>query len=127
MREITLIIDIKPQAKQSVRKGRNNHFYQDKKYTDWKEIVQWQVKAQLPKDWTPYSKQVVVRKLQYCFKSKKKGPKVTRPDLMDNLNKLPMDSLNGIVYTDDSLIWKSYETEKIYCDKDQILLILEGE
>lgn len=129
MRELILLIKIKPLAKQSVRQGRSksgkNVFYQDTKYKQWRESVQWQIKAQLPKDWQIYSKQVVINKLTYCFKSKSTGPKVTRSDL-DNLGKELFDSMNKLVYEDDSLIWRIEQQEKIYCDEDSITIVFTG-
>ena len=131
MREIVLRLKISPIAKQSVRQGKSKSgkkvFYQEDRYKVWKETTQWQIKAQLPKDWIPFSKQVIVRKLQYCFKSKQRGPKTTRPDLHDNLNKLPFDAMNGLVYADDSLVWKIENLEKVYCEDNEIFIILEGE
>jgi Holliday junction resolvase RusA-like endonuclease len=47
-----------------------------------------------------------------------------RPDL-DNLLKAVLDALNGLVWTDDALIWKVMAI-KSYSDKNHITVIVNG-
>lgn len=47
-----------------------------------------------------------------------------RPDL-DNLVKSVMDALNGLVWTDDSLVWKLMAI-KSYSDQEHITVIING-
>lgn len=123
-----------PQPKQSarfaIRKGRNGANFLQKYQT--KEIVQnekniaFDVKSQLPKGFIPFSGAIKVKAL-FVFPPLKSFPKAklnalsagttiyktTKPDLTDNLMKGTMDAMNGIVFTDDSVI-AEVESKKIY-------------
>ena len=46
------------------------------------------------------------------------GPKTSKPDL-DNLVKAVLDSLNGVAYEDDSIIW-SIDATKEYGDEPEV-------
>lgn len=53
--------------------------------------------------------------------------KTTKPDLTDNLKKGLFDALQGILYTNDSIICEEHETGKYYGKKPGIYLLMEGE
>lgn len=133
MKTILKILGI-PQPKQSarfaIRKGRNgSNFlqkYQSKEVVQNERNIAFDVKSQLPQGFIPYSGALKVKAL-FVFpplKSFTKAKmtaissgstlyKTTKPDLTDNLMKGTMDALNGIVFTDDSVIAK-VESQKIY-------------
>ena len=114
--------------------------YQPKKYKDRENDYIKQIKAQLPKDFDMFTQEVVVEQMTFIFPplksfSKKKMkfieeggivPKTTKPDLPDNLKKLPLDAMSGLVFKDDSLIWKECLTEKIYGLGGCIIIRLRG-
>ena len=52
--------------------------------------------------------------------------KTTKPDMMDNLNKLLMDSLSKVVFYNDALIWKSMNVRKVYSVIPGVLIKLIG-
>ena len=127
MEKMKIIIKGEPMAKQSVRisawhdsKNKKTYLskYQPKKTEDWKNNAQAQIAYQLPKDFKPFPGAVRIKNLTFIFKplkafSKKKLKfieeggilyKETKPDLMDNLNKLLFDSCNGVLFLDDSRI-----------------------
>ena len=58
-------------------------------------------------------------------KHRKIQAKTTKPDL-DNLEKLLMDAMNGIVYTDDSIVCEKNHISKIYGLVPQIQIIIKG-
>jgi len=130
----------KPMAKQSVRQGRNGRFFQPKKYHDRIADYQEQIRNQLPDGFKMFEQEVVIEEFTVIFpplKGFKKSqmekinrgefiPKLTRPDLPDNLKKLPFDSMSGIVFKDDSLIWKELNTSKVYGTGGCIIIKLRG-
>lgn len=135
MEKIKFVILGEPKAKQSVRVGtRTNKAgksfivkYKKEDVARYEMNLGYDVKRQLPKGFVPFSTAISVKAL-FVFPmlksfSKKKIKeieegkifyKTTKPDLTDNLMKGTMDALNGIVFTDDSIIAKVVETEKIY-------------
>ena len=126
MRRLDLVLEGEPLAKQSVRSGKNGRHYQPQKYKDLEWLIRYQVAQQLPKDFEPFMHWVCIdsivhvhppTKAQLNHKAKSRWleiggliPKSTRPDVMDNLNKLPFDCLGDkkdgspFVYKDDALI-----------------------
>ncbi|WP_062701527.1 RusA family crossover junction endodeoxyribonuclease [Chryseobacterium indologenes] len=134
MQKIKLKIIGIPVAKQSVRSGISRtkfgklfiQHYQPEKIKQKERNFAFDVKSQLPKDFKPFRTGISV-KATFIFpplknftlkklKELESGAKIyktTRPDLHDNLMKLTMDAMNGIVFKDDSLIVK-VESEKIY-------------
>ena len=123
-----------PQPKQSarfaVRKGKNGgsflQKYQSKEVVQNERNIAYDVKSQLPEGFVPYNGALKVKALfdfppLKSFTKAKMNTlsagttiyKTTKPDLTDNLMKGTMDALNGIVFTDDSVIAK-VESEKIY-------------
>jgi len=123
-----------PQPKQSarfgIRKGKNGSAflqkYQSKEVVQNERNITFDIKSQLPEGFIPYSSALKVKVL-FVFPALKSFTKAkmnalctgtiiyktTKPDLTDNLMKGTMDALNGIVFTDDSIIAK-VESEKIY-------------
>lgn len=127
-REITIRLWGTPLAKQSVKFGKFGA-YTDKKHVDKAKDYKEQIIKQLPNDFKMFTKEVIILHSKIVFPplkgfSKKKVksiedgeviPKVTRPDLLDNLHKLPIDCMSELVFKDDSLIWKVEGTiEKVY-------------
>ncbi len=123
-----------PMPKQSVRSriaktktGQQfiKHYQPEKVKTNERNFA-FDAKSQLPKGFTPFTggvsvkatfifpplKQFTKEKLKR-LESGEKIHKTTKPDLHDNLMKLTIDSLNGIVFLDDSQIAK-VESEKIF-------------
>lgn len=134
MQKIKLKILGIPQPKQSarfaIRKGNGGKNFLQKYQT--KEVVQnerniaFDVKSQLPKGFIPFDSALKVKVL-FVFPPLKNFTKTklnalyngetiyktTKPDLTDNLMKGTMDAMNGIVFTDDSVI-AEVESKKIY-------------
>lgn len=123
-----------PQPKQSVRSrivktktGKNFvQHYQTEEIKRTEKNFAFDVKSQLPEGFLPYTGALKVKALfvfpplkgftKAKLNSLAAGAKIyksSRPDLTDNLMKGTMDAMNGIVFTDDSVIAK-VESEKIY-------------
>lgn len=123
-----------PQPKQSarfaIRKGKNGknfiHKYQKEDVVQNERNIAFDVKSQLPQDFIPFNS-ALKAKVLFVFPPLKGFSKAklnalssgatlyktTKPDLTDNLMKGTMDSLNGIVFTDDAII-AEVESRKIY-------------
>ena len=122
-----------PKPKQSARfrivKGKGKSFvssYQKKEVKDYERNLAFDVKSQLPKGFVPYDCPIGVKVL-FVFPplsswSKKKLAELDKgktiykdkkPDLTDNLMKGAMDSLEGIVFVNDSRICE-VQSKKIY-------------
>ena len=131
-----------PKAAQSVRFARQGKFtkaYQPKKNHEWKAWIKIQTIAQLPDDFKMRTTAIQIVKCHFVFSplksfSKKKMKmiedghifyKTTRPDLQDNLMKIFIDSLSGIVFKDDSQIVKVNNTAKYYGLQAMIILELQ--
>jgi len=120
-------IDGVPIAKQSFRKTRSGHCYQKKEIIDREKEIKRQVLKQLPEGFEPSTSGIIINYLTFVFpptKSIMKGKnkntdlsgilfKNTKPDL-DNLEKLLFDALQGVVYVNDSQIYKKKYISKIY-------------
>lgn len=123
-----------PQPKQSarfaIRKGRNGgsfmQKYQPKEVVQNERNIAFDVKSQLPEGFVPFDSALKVKvlfvfpPLKNFTKSKLNALtsgatiyKTTKPDLTDNLMKGTMDAMNGIVFTDDSII-AEVESKKIF-------------
>lgn len=146
MRTLRLTLFGEPMPKQSVRQGRTPSgkiiFFQPTKMKARVKEYQKQIKEQLPKDWVPFSEEVHVTKLHFVFAplkgfSKVKGKmdairegkrfyKTTKPDLMDNLKKLPFDAMSGIVYEDDGLVCTETDVAKYYGIGGCIIIEMKG-
>lgn len=143
-----------PFAKQSFRYGKpittkaGTTFtpkYKPKGVEQSAQNIKQQIISQLPQGFVPYSKQVTIEKLHFCFpplKSASKATlkrivsgerylnawvlKTTKPDI-DNLEKNLWDALNGIVFVDDSLICVKNQIVKRYSLRPRICLEITGE
>ena len=148
MRELKLILQGQPMAKQSVRKGKNKRtgkdvYYQPESKKNRLESYVFQINSQLPKGFVMFTKRVHIQRIEFMFeplakhlKSKKTMKlfngggtieKTTAPDLHDNLKKLPFDSMNKLVWKDDSLVCIERETSKVFGIQGQITIIIKGE
>lgn len=139
------------QAKQSFRIGQaktrtGKTFavkYQPKLILVNSKSIKLQVISQLPKDFVPYSKEVHIERIELCFSPLKSFTKkrlkqleiwdgepydykVTKPDI-DNCLKNLWDSMNGIVFVDDSLICELKNVVKRYSVRPRIVLEITGE
>lgn len=133
--ELTLHFDLTPTPHQSFRRGRNGIAYTPKKILDFKKNVSWELSNQLPDDYqiiragTP----IIVEYLHYCFEFPKSTSlkrriegtqKVTKPDLLDNLNKAFIDALEGIVFEQDQNIVEVRDLRKFYGQSNYIKIKL---
>ncbi len=127
--------NIRPVPHQSFRVGRNGIKYKPKKIKDYQEYVRRLVLDQLPNDFEIISAgtPIEVEYIHYCYaypksmaKKYKVGnvPKVTKPDLHDNLNKALFDTLEGIVFEQDQNIHIVKDMRKYYTEIDCIKLKL---
>jgi Holliday junction resolvase RusA-like endonuclease len=136
-----------PIAKQSTRfktvKTGNKIFstsFQTGKIKKETENLRWQIIEQLPDGFKPFENQVKILYLRFRFPylksfSKKRIKdieqegrdkfKTTKPDL-DNLEKMLWDAMNGVVFTDDSIIYAKRNITKEYWHTPGILVILKG-
>lgn len=125
-----------PQPKQSVRsagkitntgKVKIRHFQPEKVKQNERNIA-FDVKSQLPKGFKPFAGPISVKRLLYVFPPQKNWTKTklqqleegtvfyrdVKPDLTDNLNKPLFDSMQGVVFMNDSQIVKMNDVSKIY-------------
>jgi Holliday junction resolvase RusA-like endonuclease len=154
LRSVSLYLKGDPMPKQSVRSYANGSFrvlpngkksynvfhYQPKEMDERKEDCQRQIREQLPSGFQMFTTRVHVRKLHYLFaplksfskaemdliKSGEVVYKETQPDLPDNLQKLPFDSMAGIVYKNDGMVVTMDGLSKHYGLAGAILIELEG-
>ena len=129
-------------AKQSVKQGRSKAgkvvFYTPKRFADRKTFMQIAIKSQLPRGFRLIETPLTICKLHFVSSPPKSMPKnilqkianneivykFTRPDLPDNLKKLVIDAMTGIVFKDDSLIVAEDDIKKYY-GKPQTIIELE--
>lgn len=145
--KLTLSIPGIPQPKQSVRARIINtksgksfiHTYQKKEVVENERSIKMIILEQLPSGFTPFNKGIKVKKLHYIFppiSSLKKNDmkiiyeggiihKTTKPDLTDNLNKGLFDSMQGIVFLNDSQICEMNDVKKYYGLTPGIIIELE--
>jgi Holliday junction resolvase RusA-like endonuclease len=145
--KLTLSIPGIPQPKQSVRAriiktktGKSFiHTYQKKEVVENERSIKMIILEQLPPGFTPFSKGIKVMKLHYIFppiSSLKRHEykilieggifyKTTKPDLTDNLNKGLFDSMQGIVFMNDSQICEMNDVKKYYGLTPGILIEME--
>ena len=111
-----------PIPKQSTRWGRDKkgkpRAYTDPKIKAAQKRIYWEIKSQLPRGFKLLDGPLGA-KVTFVFpypKSKKKTFwKITKPDLTDNLWKMPFDVMEGLVYVNDSRVCLK-EGKKIYGD-----------
>lgn len=146
MQRLTLFIPGIPKPKQSVRSrviqsnGRSfAHHYQTKEVKDEERSIKMIIREQLPKGFVCHTGPVSVSYIVFQFpplKSMKKSdmyninnggaiPKTTKPDLTDNLMKGLFDAMEGLVYTNDSLIYRIGSSCKVYHREPGTALVLE--
>ena len=124
-------LNLRPLAHQSVRFGRGGIKYKPKKVLDYQKYVRTLIENQLPKDFNiiPAGCPIKVNYIEYVYaypksmsKNKRilKAPKVTKPDLQDNLNKAFFDALEGLIYEQDQNIVEINNMAKYYGPEDKI-------
>ena len=115
--------------------------HQSKKIIDGEKSLKGQILDQLPQGMTPFTGAVVIKRLIYVFpplKSMKKAqkvalnegkllPKITKPDLIDNLNKGLFDALEGLVFMNDAQVCSMAFVSKVFGNKPGIYLDLIGD
>lgn len=145
MERISLVIKGTPLSKQSTRIGKRKGktvAYTAAKYTAAKRSNILQVKAQLPKGWQLLEGAVIVERLVFVLpattahlasKDRVKALQAgavfahtKRPDLPDNLPKLLFDSLSGLVFKDDALIWGIEHSCKVYGLDPRVEITIRG-
>jgi Holliday junction resolvase RusA-like endonuclease len=144
---IKLTIPGIPQPKQSSRfriakmnNGRSIPVsYQTKEVKDNERSIKMIINEQLPQDFKPFTKGVIVKKLHYVFPPLKTASKqqlflidcgqiiykTTKPDLTDNLQKGLFDAMEGIVFMNDSQVCSIYDLKKYYGYNPRIEIELE--
>ena len=138
-----LIIEGTPIPKQSARfysRGGKVFSYQTQKIKQNASNIALQVKNQLPPNFRIWDGAIEVKQLHFIFPCLKSFPKrkikaiqegekfykETKPDLSDNLPKSLFDSLQGILYANDSQIVKMNDIEKYYGLEGKIILEIEA-
>jgi len=128
---ISFELNLRPLTHQSVRFGRGGIKYKPKKVLDYQKYVRTLIENQLPKDFNiiPAGCPIKVNYIEYIYaypksmsKNKRilKAPKVTKPDLQDNLNKAFFDALEGLIYEQDQNIVEINNMAKYYGPEDKI-------
>ena len=131
-------LNLRPLAHQSVRIGRGGIKYKPKKVLDYQEYVRTLIENQLPKNFNiiPAGCPIKVNYIEYVYAYPKtmakkrrilKAPKVTKPDLQDNLNKAFFDALEGLIYEQDQNIVEINNMAKYYGPEDKIRVQFEYE
>ena len=127
--EINLIYYGEPKAQARPRINTTLNFFYDPSKSI-KQVVMEQIVQQLPKNFKPVSNEIKVSAIFYRSITKSTSkinrvlmemkifPFLKKPDV-DNYVKLFLDSLNGILYTDDSVI-TSLHIEKYYSCKPRV-------
>ena len=126
--EFKIVVDGKPvswAAHKGYGKRAFNPKFKERKYYQW--IIKDQCELSAPIK-TAVKVNVMYHMIMPTSFSKKKKLQalsgnlahVKRPDL-DNLNKFLMDCLKGIIFEDDSQVYK-IECEKIYADKPKTVI-----
>lgn len=143
MSVLKLLILGEPKPKQSFRFsviGGHVRKYQKAEVKQNEYNIQNAVLRQLPEGFMPIGSAIKITKLHYIFTPVKSlkavdrkrisngfsdVPKATKPDLTDNLAKGLMDSLQGIVFLNDSQIVAMDNVRKFYGLQPRIELELE--
>lgn len=134
MQILNLFIPGIPKPKQSARfrtvKAGKKTFvqsYQTKAVKEEERSIKMIIKEQLPEDFICHDGPIEVASLKFSFppvsslrSAEKKMiqngldiPKITKPDLTDNLAKGLFDAMEGIVYTNDSKIFHVRKSLKV--------------
>lgn len=133
MKTLKLYFDITPMSHQSVRCGKG-FFYQPSKIKDFKNRVAVVAKKLLPTDFKMFSRDVpLIMRIEHNFqyrKAEKKSllgwmlPKLSKPDVTDNLQKALVDALTGIIFERDQQIFDCH-AKKFWNYKDYIYVEFE--
>jgi Holliday junction resolvase RusA-like endonuclease len=134
--KLTFELNLRPLAHQSFKIGRNGIKYKPKKVTDYQNYVRDLVGKQLPDGFNivPAGTPIVVNYIEYAYAYPKslakkrrlpRVPKVTKPDLQDNLNKAFFDALEGFVYEQDQNIVEIKNMVKYFGPEDKIKVQFE--
>lgn len=164
LRRVKIILNGEPMAKQSVRQGKSwggkKIFFQPEKYEFRESQYRAQIRKQLPKDFVMFSEWVEVVEINYIFEPRKDQlkhkakrrwlefggliPKPSRPDIIDNLAKLPFDSMSQVleklkkgvkrerrvlrkgVFKDDGIVYMVKQSAKWYGLNPRIEIELIG-
>lgn len=127
--KISFDLKITPMPHQSVRTGKGR-FYVPAEVLKYKRDVQAIVRSQMGKAGMVIKKHAPLKvKIIYIFTYTQKLhrtdgiliPKVTKPDVTDNLNKALCDALEGVVYTQDQQIY-DFNGIKFWGPTDRILI-----
>lgn len=116
-----LIFNVEPIGKGRPRFTRTGHAYTPAKTQKAERIISIIGKMQWKHE--PLTCPVEVKVTFYMPRPKAKQPSmvhIKRPDL-DNILKLVLDALNGIVWADDNVIWH-IDAQKIYSNEPRIEL-----
>src|ERR1044072_2270145 len=147
LRRVSIKLFGVPMPKQSVRAyatGRKNadtgslivDTFQPKKMTARVTDYRKQLQEQLPADFQMFTRRVHIRKLHFVYPPLKSFSKAlmnriaggeivfkeSKPHLPDNLKKLPLDAMSGIVCKDDSIIVSEDDVKKYYGSGGIILI-----
>lgn len=136
MINFTIYAKVKP--KQSFKYSYNGHKYTPKDVKDYAKLIQFEFKKIYP-NWQienfidkPLKVEIIIGlKVPVSFNKKKKQEALEdkirplkRPDV-DNCSKAILDSLNGIVYSDDKQIVELL-VKKYYANVDFITIIINS-
>ena len=132
MQELTLSFNVRPQAHQSVKIGRNGIAYQPTKVRNFKNYIRKLTNDQLGDHQiisagTPITVEYLHYQFKYLSNTPKKNRfvglvKATKPDLLDNLNKAFIDALEGLVFEQDQNIVEVKSLKKFYGPEDCIMM-----
>lgn len=133
-KKISFYFPFEIEPKQSVRKGKRKDgtdvFYKDPKHVAFEKKVQINALSQLKRTELTgpifYSAEYAFevpksypKKIKDIVKSGRRFPKITKPDLTDNLNKGLIDAISPLYFKNDSMI-SSVRLEKFYSEKSYI-------
>lgn len=125
-----------PKPKQSVRFTKTGHKYQPKELIQEEKNIRSQIIEQLPKNFELLKNGIELsivfyfpplktfnKKIMNDIENGKIIPKTTKPDL-DNLEKMILDAMQGVVYLNDSQIYCK-ASQKYYSLTPQINITIE--
>lgn len=142
--EVEICLRGTPMPKQSVRQGKSKTgqtvFYQPVEMKKRVEDYQKQIRTVIPGPYPIFKKQVHITQMHFIYPPLKGFNKATmerikegeivykntKPDVCDNLKKLVLDSLSGLVYSDDSIIVSEDDVKKYYGTGGWIIIKLKG-
>lgn len=137
--KLTIIIPGTPIPKQSVRMSKFGA-YQPPELVYAKKKIKADIEVQLPKGFKLWEGPIQISRLCFVYEylkshNKKQRlqyqetgmpiPKITKPDMVDNLKKLPFDCMSGLVYIDDSQICYERDIRKYFGEEAFTLIVIE--